>query len=87
MRWTGDVALALQRHIESVSRSRGCVVYVFARGQCVYVLSEDHPLAHRWAVERTHEWVGCYAGRPEADVLRGDLASVDTARRRGKVQS
>lgn len=76
MRWTGDLALALQARIESLSRARGCVVYVFCRGHAVYVLSEDHPLAHRWAVDRMHEWVGCYAGRPDVDVLRGDLAAM-----------
>lgn len=67
------IAGIVRGRVMGVARARGCCCYVFVRLGCVYVLSEDHLLAHTWAVQHTQEWVGCYGGTPDLARLIDDL--------------
>lgn len=69
----GAIAGIVQARVASVARARGCCCYVFVRLGRVYVLSEDHVLAHSWAVQHAEEWVGCYGGTPDLAPLTDDL--------------
>lgn len=67
------IAEAIAQRVHLIGRSRSCCAYVFVRDGRVYVLSEDSGMAHRWAVQHTAEWVGCYGGLVDLVVLLGDL--------------
>ncbi|TPG08311.1 hypothetical protein EAH88_11805 [Rhodanobacter glycinis] len=60
--------------VESISLHRSCCAYVFVRDGLVYVVSEESSTAHRWAVERTAEWVGCYGGLVDVARMAEELA-------------
>lgn len=68
-----EIAAAVAARVHRIGRARSCCAYVFVRSGLVYVLSEDHLMAHRWAIEHTAEWVGCYGGTPDLETLADDL--------------
>lgn len=71
-----EVVAIVARRIENISRARACCAFVFVRAGEVYVLSEERVIAHRWAVEHTDEWVGCYGGMVDQERLQQDMAGM-----------
>jgi hypothetical protein len=67
------VAAAIAARVQEIGRSRSCCAFVFVRAGEVYVLSEERAIAHRWAVEHTAEWVGCYGGMVDQAQLQDDM--------------
>lgn len=69
-----QVAAAIAARVQEIGRARSCCAYAFVRDGLVYVLSEESGSAHRWAIEHTAEWVGCYGGLVDQVRLAEDLA-------------
>lgn len=68
-------AAAIVDRIASIARHRACCAYLFMRpDQWVYVLSEDVPKAHHWAVHEHPEWwLGCYGGKVDPEQIEAEL--------------
>lgn len=54
-------------------RGHGCYLFVDDDG-LVYVVGETSSAAHRWAVEHTGWWLGCWTARVTVDAIRDELA-------------